>query len=271
MNTDEIIKEALNLVNMKELPMDSAIYVPGEKIQSILYGIDIGSAELLYAKENNYDCVIAHHPIGCVDAWRVFLWHIPQLKSKGISSNEADEIVQRKANILKFGFHARNYDGVPSLARELNLPFINIHSPSDELGRRMIQGAIEGLHKQQEDIELKDIGPYLEKKFIEFEKAQTRVEIAKGKANDLLGNFIFSHGALTNGGFELAEAYYRHGVDTVIYIHISPPDLSRIKALDTGQLIITGHLASDSVGINPLLDRLSDHGCEITAIGGLIR
>jgi hypothetical protein len=201
----------------------------------------------------------------------VFLWHIPQLESKGVSSDEATEIVQKKANVLKFGFHARNYDGVPSLARQLKLPFLNIHSPSDELGRRMIQGAIEDLQKQQEDVELQDIGPHLEKKFIEFEKAQTRVEIAKGKANDPLGNFIFSHGALTNGGFELAEAYYRHGVDTVVYIHISPADLTRINSLENGQLIITGHLVSDSVGINPFLDKLVEKGCEITPIGGLIR
>jgi hypothetical protein len=53
MNTDDIIKEALDLVNMRKLPADSAVYVPGDDIQNVLYGIDIGTAELLYAKENN--------------------------------------------------------------------------------------------------------------------------------------------------------------------------------------------------------------------------
>ncbi|MHA2500920.1 MAG: hypothetical protein ACXAEL_15225 [Candidatus Hodarchaeales archaeon] len=271
MNTDEIAREALNLVDMDKLPPDSAIYVPGDDISKILYGIDIGTAELLYAKKNDFDCVIAHHPLGCVEAWRVFLWHIPQLESKGVPSEEAQEIVQQKASSLKFGFHARNYDAVPSFARQLGLPFLNIHSPSDELGRRMIQGAIDDLQKEKGDVELKEIGPYLKRKFKEFEKAQTQVEIAKGKDNDRLGQFIFSHGALTNGGFELAETYYRYGVDTVIYIHISPTDLNRISALEDGQLIITGHLVSDSVGINPFLDRLSHKKCEITPIGGLIR
>ncbi|MFW9914006.1 MAG: hypothetical protein ACFFGZ_00220 [Candidatus Thorarchaeota archaeon] len=271
MNTDEIAREAINLVDMDELPPDSAIYVPGDDISNILYGIDIGAAELLYAKENDFDCVIAHHPLGCVEAWRVFLWHIPQLESKGIAFEEAQAIVQKKSNSLKFGFHARNYDAVPSFARELRMPFLNIHSPSDELGRRMIQGAIEDLQEEKEDAELKDIGSFLKGKFKEFEKAQTQVEIAKGKANDPLGNFIFSHGALTNGGFELAEVYYRHGVDTVIYIHVSPADLNRINALEQGQLVITGHLVSDSIGINPFLDRLSAKNCEIKPIGGLIR
>ncbi|MFQ5981075.1 MAG: hypothetical protein ACE5OZ_23285 [Candidatus Heimdallarchaeota archaeon] len=104
MNTNDIAKEALELVGMDELPPDSAIYVSGDNIHNILYGIDIGAAELLYAKENDFDCVIAHHPVGCVDAWRIFLWHIPQLESKGVSSEEAKEIVWRKANSMKFGF-----------------------------------------------------------------------------------------------------------------------------------------------------------------------
>lgn len=271
MNTDEIAREALDLVDMDELPPDSAIYLPGDNISNILYGIDIGAAELLYAKENDFDCVIAHHPLGCVEAWRVFHWHIPQLESKGVPSEEAQEIVQQKASSLKFGFQARNYDAIPSFARQLGMPFLNIHSPSDELGRSLIQGAIEDLQEEKEDAKLKAVGPYLERRFREFEKAHTKVEIAKGEANDRLGKFIFSHGALTNGGFELAEAYYRYGVDTVIYIHVSPADLNRISDLEKGHLIITGHIASDSVGINPFLDRLSAKNCKITPIGGLIR
>ncbi|MFQ5977942.1 MAG: hypothetical protein ACE5OZ_07435 [Candidatus Heimdallarchaeota archaeon] len=171
----------------------------------------------------------------------------------------------------EFGFQARNYDAIPSFARQLELPFLNIHSPSDELGRRMIHTAIENLQKEKGDVKLSEIRLYLKEKFPEFRKAQTRVEIAKGEMNDYLGNWIFSHGALTNGGFEIAECYYRCNVDTVLYIHISPPDLGRINALDKGQLLVTGHLASDSVGINPFLERLSEKGCEISAMGGLIR
>ncbi|MFX0095510.1 MAG: hypothetical protein ACFFBD_27485, partial [Candidatus Hodarchaeota archaeon] len=247
-----------------------AIYVKGEKIKKILYGIDIGTTELLYAKENEYDCVIAHHPV-LVNSWRVFLWHITQLEAQGVPSELAKEIVSKKAHFLKFGFHARNYDAVPAFARLLEMPFLNIHSPSDELGRRLIHAAIEQLTKEAQNPVLRDIRPYLEDQYIEFKKAQTRVEIAKGEDNDYLGNWVFSHGALTNGGYELAECYFQHGLDTVIYIHIGPGDLARIQNLEKGSLVITGHLVSDSVGINPFLNKLEEKGCEITAIGGLIR
>ena len=91
MNTDEIVRIALDLVEMSVLPADSAIYVPGINIKRILYGIDIGTAELLYAKENNFDAVIAHHPVGLVEHYQVFWEHLNQLKSKKVPEGEARE------------------------------------------------------------------------------------------------------------------------------------------------------------------------------------
>ncbi len=107
--------------------------------------------------------------------------------------------------------------------------------------------------------------------FVEFRDGQTNIEIAIGDSDGLLGNWIFSHGALTNGGFAVAESYFEHGVDTVIYIHIAPGELAQIKKLNKGQLVITGHISSDSIGINPFLDELEKKGCHITSLGGLIR
>jgi len=53
----------------------------------------------------------------------------------------------------------------------------------------------------------------------------------------------------------------------VVYIHISPADLAKLKADGVGNLIVTGHIASDSVGINPLIDRLEENGIAVTTIG----
>ena len=171
---------------------------------------------------------------------------------------------------LKFAYHAHNYDSIPSFARLLNMPFLNIHCPSDELGRRLISSAIKKLDDSGRST-LKDLQVYLQDIFPEFRNAATNIEIALGDENSPLGNWIFSHGALTNGGFPIANLYFKYQVDTVIYIHIAPSELSRFKESDSGNLVITGHLASDSIGINPFLDSLEEQGCEITAVGGLIR
>lgn len=71
MNTDEIMALALSMVGFQEIPTDSEIHVPGEGIRKILFGIDIGSAELLMAKDQRYDLVISHHPVGADPDFRL--------------------------------------------------------------------------------------------------------------------------------------------------------------------------------------------------------
>jgi hypothetical protein len=71
-----------------------------------------------------------------------------------------------------------------------------------------------------------------------------------------------------NGGYEVAKAYFNHGVGTVVYILIGVGDLARLKAeKKTGNLIVTGHIAGDSVGINPLIHELMKKGVSVTTIG----
>ncbi|MCK4434826.1 hypothetical protein KAU92_04990, partial [Candidatus Bathyarchaeota archaeon] len=78
---------------------------------------------------------------------------------------------------------------------------------------------------------------------------------------------VVSHGAGTNGGYEIAKTYFKNGIGTVIYIHINPIDLEKLKAEDEGNLIITGHIVSDSVGINPLIHELEKRNVSVTRIG----
>ena len=59
----------------------------------------------------------------------------------------------------------------------------------------------------------------------EFKNAQTKIVVCHGKPENKAGKVIISHGAGTNGGYEVAKAYFQHGTDTLIYIHISPSDL----------------------------------------------
>ena len=270
-NTDEIVNLSLKLVGMKKLPNDSEVYVKGKNIRKILYGIDIGTTELLYAKNNNYDCVIAHHPVGVIESYKEFNRHLNQLQSKGISIEEGEKLIENKINGFKYGNHANNYDAIPAFARLLKIPFLNIHCPSDELGRRLISDSITALVQENPTATLAELQYHLTSSFVEFQKSKTKIEFAHGNEDEPLGDWIFSHGALTNGGFSIAKAYFDKGVNTVIYIHIAPGELIQIKKLKEGNLVITGHIASDSIGINPLLDELEKIGCEITAVGGLIR
>jgi len=72
------------------------------------------------------------------------------------------------------------------------------------------------------------------------------------------------HGAGTNGGYPVAACAFRHGIDTVIYIHCSHGAIRHLaEEFPDKNLVVTGHIASDSLGINPFLAELSSRGIEV--------
>ncbi len=270
LDTDEIMQIALELAGFEEIPSDSAIYVPGDNINRVIFSIDPDPSLFYLAKEMKYDLVISHHyTSACVDAWKVFLKHIDQMVQMGVPREEAEKAVRDKLLALKVTGHARNYDMVDSIARALKIPFMNIHNPLDEIGRRIMHETISERIRGKDNVTVKDIIDALYK-LKEFREAKTRIMLGVGREDNVVEKFVVSHGALTSGGYEVAKTYFKYGVDTVIYIHISPGDLLKLRKENMGNLIITGHIASDSVGINPFLDRLEREGLEVLRLGGVI-
>lgn len=258
---------ALSLVGFDSIPADSAIYVEGKTIKKVLFGIDADVPELLLAKELGYDAVISHHPKGglaVINFHQVFGRHIQQMVDAGIPKHEAGEAVRSKMRALEVEMHTKNYGHAVDVARLLKLPYMNIHTPLDELGRRIMAQKIK--QETGKDSTVGDVVSAL-KRLPEFKNAKTDVEIRLGKPANPAGKTVVSHGAGTNGGFEIARTYFKHGINTLIYIHISPSDLEKLKAEGVGNLIITGHIASDSVGINPFIRELENRGISVTRLG----
>lgn len=258
---------SLHLAGLKRIPEDSATYVKGDDIGRVLFGIDAGASELLLAKQLGYDAVIAHHPQGesaILNFHHVFKRHINQMVSAGIPREEAERAVQKKFAELEADAHARNYAHAVDVARLLKMPYMNIHTPLDEIGRRIMQ--------EQSNRETKPNSTVQEvvnslNKLPEFKNAMTKITIRLGTAGNPAGKVVVSHGAGTNGGYEVAKTYFKNRIGTVVYIHVGLGDLERLRAEGKGNLIITGHIASDSVGINPFIRELENKGIIVEKIG----
>lgn len=267
MNTQEIMEISLKLSGLKEIPEDSAIYVHGENIKKVLFCIDAGISELLLAKSLGYDAVIAHHPVGgsaAINFFHVFKRHIDQMIAAGVPRKEAEDAVKRKFKELEVEGHMRNYAQTIEVAKLLAMPFMNIHTPLDEVGRRIMSKQIS--RRVRKNSTVGDVVGAL-KELSEFRKAETEIKVRLGKSGNPAGKVMVSHGAGTNGGYEIAKTYFKNGIGTVIYIHISSSDLAKLKADGVGNLIVTGHIASDSVGINPFITELRKKGLIVTTIG----
>ena len=267
LNTEEIMDLSLKLAGLKEVPEDSTIYMSGEDIRKVLFGIDAGVPELLLAKQLGYDAVVAHHPQGgtaVINFHQVFKRHIQQMVKAGVPREEAEKTVRKKLQALEVQGHTRNYAHAVDVAELLKMPYMNIHTPLDEVGRKRISEQIN--RRVRENSTVQDVVSALQE-LTEFKNAVTEIKIRLGEAENPAGKVAVSHGAGTNGGYEIAKTYFKHGTGTVVYIHISPRDLEKLKAENMGNLIVTGHIASDSVGINPLIHELEKRDVSVTRIG----
>ena len=271
-DTDRLMSIALEMSNLKEVPGDSAVFHPGGPIQRLLFGIDIRSAELKIAKDLGFDGAISHHPIGgrAMLRFHEVLWrHADQMVAAGVPRETARRTIEAMAENRRIVNSTANYDHDPSIARLLDLPFLNIHTPLDEIGRARMAAVAGTLG---EEARVSDLCTALYDGFGEFRHAGTDIEVRAGRAESRLGRIAFSHGAGTNGGFAVAKAYFDHGVDTLVYIHCRPDEAQRIEAEYDGtkNLVVTGHIASDSIGINPYIDRLREIGIDVTPVSGIV-
>ncbi len=264
-DTDRIMKVGLELAGWKKIPSDSGVHVKGKNINKVLVGIDIGTAELMLAKQLECDAVIAHHPIGAtaVNFYKVFDRHIDYMVGHGVPKKIAREAVEKLKERIETRNHANIYSNVVGAAKALAMPLVNIHQPCDEYMRQVILHAIKAGGTDYVSDIVKSIS-----KIPEFRHAATQVQVRVGNQNNKAGHWALVVAAGTNGGFSIAKAYFQHGVSTVIYLHIDYGELMKMREEKLeGNLVVMGHLAGDSIGLNGLAEHLENLGIETVRVG----
>jgi putative NIF3 family GTP cyclohydrolase 1 type 2 len=270
-NTERLMEIALDMAGLSEVPGDSAVHHAGRGIRRLLVGIDLRAPELALARSLGVDAVLTHHPVGVatLNFHTVLQRHVDQMIAAGVPAEAARAAIDETAAARRVLDSMTNYDHDPSIARLLDMPYLNIHTPLDEIGRRRMADAAATVPAERT---VGDLVRRFVETFEEFRAAATRVEVLVGKETHRLGRVVVSHAAGTNGGYSVGKAYFEHGVDTLVYIHCRPDDARRLEAEfgETKALVVTGHIASDSVGINPYVDRLRDEGLDVTTASGVL-
>ena len=57
---------------------------------------------------------------------------------------------------------------------------------------------------------------------------------------------------------------------TIVEMHMPEDVLEAVKKQNTGNVIIAGHMASDSVGLNQILAALEERGLEVIRVSGVV-
>ena len=271
-STRELVDIAIEMAGMESLPADSTVYISGSNLERIMFGIDIGPADLLLARELECDAVIAHHPAGGESTLRfpeVLHKQIDFMVTHGVAEAAARAAAQPLITRATMSAHAANHDHTPSFARHIRMPFLNLHLPLDELGRRIIVEAID------DHLVTLDRAPVVQDAIDalmtlpEYQRAPTRIMVPVGALDNPLGRIAVVHGAGTNGGARIAATYFEAGVGTVLYIHCAGPEVAALQEIGGGNLIVAGHIASDLVGINRYVSAVEALGVEVVRISGL--
>jgi hypothetical protein len=272
MNTSEIMQLALDLAGMDAVPADSGVFRPREGVKRILLGIDIDRADLALAKDKGFDLVLAHHPLNWATFMDVMDRHETLMIGAGVPKERAKESSSENKASWEGMVDRRHAEQVveelSALAKKFDIGLMNIHLPCDELGRRILQENADEIGPSAAVSTLIDRYTSLP----EIEAAGEGVTLVCGNKEAELGRTVVIHGAGVNGGYPVANALFETGVGTVVYIHLfSEEQEGRLKEESKGNLILTGHYGSDSLGINPLVDELERRGMEIHCCNKMVR
>jgi putative NIF3 family GTP cyclohydrolase 1 type 2 len=228
------------------------------------------TAELMLAKELGFDCVVSHHPRNTHhEMLDVMNDHIFKLEKLGVPRNKAQKALAARKDELSYNQHVSNSRRSESAAKLLNMPFISLHTPADLIGEAMVQKFLDEKFGDNPDTKLEDITKALEE-IGEYKNSTRKPVIRVGAKESYAGKIYVLMSGLTGPGAAILKAYIDGGVGTLVMMHIPEKDAKEIKEHGVGNVIIAGHMSSDSLGMNAIADKWREQGVKVTMMSGVI-
>ncbi len=249
---------------------------PDREISRILAGIDLEVGEVLLAdalraKGKPIDLLLAHHPEGRAlarleevmgvqaDVWRNF----------GVSIAYGDAVIGDRMSEIMRAIHPRNNERTLDAARLLDLPFMCCHTPADNNVNRFVQARCDELGADSTVEELLD----MLKSIPEYRQAViegTGPTLFEGGEKRRTGKIMVDMTGGTSGPVDALGRLAAAGVGTIVGMHMGEDH--RKKAKDERiNVVIAGHVSSDSLGMNLIMDALEREGVEVIACSGFTR
>ncbi|HNY36291.1 MAG TPA: NGG1p interacting factor NIF3 [Candidatus Pacearchaeota archaeon] len=254
--------------------LDTRIYNIAEdkEIKKILVGIDIDTSELLLAKQlGDIDLVMGHHPIGrgLANLADIMEMQADVYNHYGVPINVAEGLNSPRISEVARGVSGSNHQKSVDAARILGINFMNVHTPADNLVARFLNNLVE--KEKPERVEdlidlLKEVPEYKE-----AIKIGVGPKAITGKPDSRCGKIAVTEiTGGTEGSPKLFEKMSQAGIGTTLAMHASEEHRKEAENACIN-VVIAGHISSDSLGMNLFLDELEKKGIEIVCSSGLTR
>jgi Uncharacterized conserved protein len=273
---EKLSKEAKAEFDLEKLSnpySDSRVLVDNKKkeIKKIVVGVDLEAAELLLARELGADLAFSHHPEGkaLADLHTVMELQAEVLADYGVPINVAEQITLPRISEVGRGVVSGNYNRNVDFAKIIKMDYFCMHTPCDNLGARFMVDLI--AKKNPEYIEdlldlIKEIPEYKE-----AAKLNAGPKLFVGSSENHCGKIAvtdFTGG--TSGSKDIYEAMSHAGIGTIIGMHMSEEHRKEAEKNHIN-VVVAGHMSSDSLGLNLFCDELEKKGIEIIPISGFFR
>jgi len=251
---------------------DTRVLVDNKKeVKKVLVGIDIEPAEILLAKELGIDTVISHHPLGeaMSDFADVMNLQSEVLALYGVPINIAEALTKERVSEVARGVSPMNHYRTVDVAKLLGINLIGVHTPCDNMAAKF-------LDKEIKKAKPETVGEIIEviKKIPEYAKAvkqKAGPKIFVGDPDSSAGQIALTEiTGGTSGAIGIYEKMAQYGTGTIIGMHMDEKHKKEAQKKHIN-VVIAGHISSDSLGVNQFLDALEKKGVEIVPCSGLIR
>lgn len=256
---------------------------PKRKVSVVFVGIDVEVQDLVMISQLNdlraadgkkpIDMVMTHHPegyaLGGLSAVMDDI-QVEILRQAGVPVNITEKVLASRVKDVAISISSDNLHRSMDCARLLDLPFMCCHTPADNNAYQIIKKAVDKAkpYTLEEVVKVLKKIPVYKKAMTLFDKV---IDIQIGSSDSRAGKIMiggFTGG--TDGNPDILEYVVNTaGVGTSIDMHMSKKhrDLAEKHRLNT---IMANHMASDSLGMQVMIDMMRKEGMEVITGSGII-
>ncbi len=249
---------------------------PSRPLRKVLAGIDMETPELLLADRLNekgaaIDLVLGHHPEGRAYAnfYEVMKMQADMLNRFGVPITVAESQIADRMKEVERNVQPANHRRPVDAARLLGLPFACLHSPADN----MVSQYLQALFDRDRPERLRDVLTLLRAvpEYQEAARQNAGPRLLVGSPDQRCGKIFVKMTGGTSGAKDTIERMSQAGIGTMVCMHL-PEEHRKEAEKHHLRIVIAGHISSDTLGLNLLLDAVQKHGdFEVLECSGFTR
>jgi len=232
---------------------------PDREVRRVLVGIDMEVGEVVLAdrlgeKGRPIDLIIAHHPEGrgMSKLYDVMDMQSGILLKYGVPINVAEDIMDERIREVERRLMPVNHNRAVDAAKLLDIPIMCLHTPADNC----VTDYLQRLFDEAKPYQVSDIVKIL-KDIPEYSASMSEVgvgpKVVTGSEKRRAGKVFVDMTGGTGGSKKAFEKLSAAGVGTIVGMHISDDHRKEADKFHIN-VVIAGHIASDNLGMNLLLD-----------------